>query len=650
MTVRDAEGRESTPDAEERRTGTGQRLAFEALVAVGEGRGGAGFEAESIDVSPKGMRLRTAYLPEVGERLVCRFEGAGTEVIADGEVVWRKELGRGGEFGLRFSSMEGDAADRLRAFCAPREDDGAAVAAPGARVRLHIEGLGSPMKARVRDASTGEVRVGSNLEFLRVGRALEVEDVDRAAKQSATIEHVTVEIDPATQVPQLVVALRYPQKAGAAAATTVASAAAASAAKEPTPAPPSAPRGEAASADVDVEDAGEGGDESEVEAASEHEPKLAGAKEKAGKVAQAGLSAAKKVGPALAGAGAKAKGAVASALAYVSKRRAERAEAKKADAPRRTTSPAPGSLKAEGRRLVRDEGGVDAKPVLARRSPKRAAVLGGIAGVLVVAGVIAGLRLLGAHKEVASDAAPPEAQPVAALPAAAALHGAAQGALAPNNGSGPAVGSVPLFGATPLSTTEVVPPPPDPAAAPIAAAPGAGDDPGAGNDDEGDGDEGAPVTEWGQGVVKSPIVLRLKMDDAIESLNGAKGAMGFTISLPGRRSLSAASDLAKKDKRIASLDVVNNAYGSEVTVQFKDGVPPYLAKAKGNRLEIAIGSEGKSKGGEKAEKKVAQKKSGGDRHDKHDKKKAAAKGADKGGKKAKDAAKKPAKGKEHKEH
>ena len=65
-------------DGQERRAGGGHRVHFEALVAVGETVGG-GFEAESIDVSPEGMRLRTAYLPAIGDKLVCRFDGMGAE-------------------------------------------------------------------------------------------------------------------------------------------------------------------------------------------------------------------------------------------------------------------------------------------------------------------------------------------------------------------------------------------------------------------------------------------------------------------------------------------------------------------------------------------------------------------------------------------
>lgn len=230
MSVRGAEGAGAAgSDAKERRGGASQRVHFEALVAVGESAGG-GFEAESIDVSPEGMRLRTAYLPEIGDKLLCRFDGMGSEVVAEGEVAWRSQEARGGEFGLRFVGLDAATAEAVRAMCAelnvgPAEAGPEEIAAVprGARIRLHIEGLGSPMKARVREAGSKELEVGSNLEFLKVGRSLELEDVDQGVRRDAMIEHVRVDIDPATHVPQLVVALRY-EKASADGAATARSA------------------------------------------------------------------------------------------------------------------------------------------------------------------------------------------------------------------------------------------------------------------------------------------------------------------------------------------------------------------------------------------------------------------------------------------
>jgi hypothetical protein len=307
-----------------------------------------------------------------------------------------------------------------------------------------------------------------------------------------------------------------------------------------------------------------------------------------------------KIAPVLAGVSLKAKSAMAGVMDTIRKRRAERAEVAKADAPRRTTAAAPGGgLKTEGRRLVRgddsemEEEEIPAPPM---RSNKRAAVIGGGLGLLAVLAVFAATRLSGSHAaaSAAADGSHAVTTAVAALPAPGDAAGAA---------SGTPTANIPLFGATPLSTTEPVPAAPSPSAV-ASAAPAA--DPGdSAGDDEGapaaDGKSGPGLKEWGQGTVNHPVVLKIKMDGPVEKISGASGAMGFTITIPDRRSLSSVSELTRKDKRLASVNVVNTSHGAEVTVQFKDGVPPYLAKAKGDRLEIALGNEHGSK-------KVAKKK------------------------------------------
>src|SRR5277367_4119994 len=88
------------------------RIPFETLVEVG-GALGPTFEAQAVDISEEGMHLRTAYLPEVGQPLRCRFEAGSATVHIAGEVVWREEAGRGGEFGIRFTNLDADSAIAL---------------------------------------------------------------------------------------------------------------------------------------------------------------------------------------------------------------------------------------------------------------------------------------------------------------------------------------------------------------------------------------------------------------------------------------------------------------------------------------------------------------------------------------------------------
>jgi len=204
----------------DRRAAGGRRTAIKTIVEIGAGEGGAAaFEAESVDVNTSGMHLRTAYLPEIGEPLTCRFEVNGKEVIVQGEVAWRNEEACGGDVGGRFSEVDAESLAALRGVVGEttldeQTEDDEPDAEPakvqrGTRVRLHIDGLASPMKARVRDATTGELLVGSNLEFLKLGRPLELENIDADDKRGARIERVNIEVDPASRIPQLVVSLRY---------------------------------------------------------------------------------------------------------------------------------------------------------------------------------------------------------------------------------------------------------------------------------------------------------------------------------------------------------------------------------------------------------------------------------------------------------
>ncbi len=67
--------------------------------------------------------------------------------------------------------------------------------------------------------------------------------------------------------------------------------------------------------------------------------------------------------------------------------------------------------------------------------------------------------------------------------------------------------------------------------------------------------------------------------------------------------MDSGSTLASRDSRIASLKVSNGSKGSELTFQFKDGVPPYNVRAKGHDLQIALGRIEASDDGQKDETK-----------------------------------------------
>ncbi len=199
-------GKGTTEDemsTEDRRAPGATRIPFDGL-GRGGGALGPAFEAQAVNVSEEGMRLRTAYLPEVGQALLCRFDaGALGDVNAPCEVVWREEGERGGEFGLRFVDLDAQSADALGRIVGVREK---VIQPSGAKVRLHIEGLGFPMRARVKDARARSSRSATSSAFSRWARSSSSRTRRPATKRPARIDRVEVAVDSVTSnVPQLVV-------------------------------------------------------------------------------------------------------------------------------------------------------------------------------------------------------------------------------------------------------------------------------------------------------------------------------------------------------------------------------------------------------------------------------------------------------------
>ena len=613
-------------DDNERRAGH-ERVLFEALVAVDGDAKAGGYECEAMDVSQTGMHLRTAYLPEIGQELTLRFDAGTGEVAVSGQVVWREEQARGGEFGLSFTTLDDPSLFALRELCGvadPEEPAATDASAPqatvrGSRVRLHIEGLGSPMRARVKDAEGSAVMVGSNLDFLRVGRELELEDIEHGKKRAAFIDRVEVEIDPETKVPQLVVTLKYDQKGavprfgGGAEATK--------------------PDGRDAARDHHDERA-----DQDDEQGAEGPGALTAFRGKASEVAAS-------IGPAMSSFGLRAKAAMASTFAAIKSRGA----APDDDEELRVTAPAPdGVLSASGRKVVRvaegdagddDDDGEMGEALLADAEKRQKRKILGVAAAAVTALVIFVLTMSGGKKKSETDidaaaAASSVSTELAAvspaaggLPASAAL--ARPGMLA--SGADAVMAPVPLFGAVPLSTTEAAAPAPlagtiPPAVGlPVAPAPAA------------EGTALAPAKEekakgdatFGKGTVKNAKTVRLKMDAPIDGIKGAVAGKTLTISVPGRHNVEAASVLAKTDKRISSSKAVATSDGVDVSLTFKDAVPPFLAKTDGKTLAIELGEKaGKADAdeddeatpGKKRSKKHAAAKKAGDKHGKDKKK------------------------------
>jgi hypothetical protein len=224
----------------------------------------------------------------------------------------------------------------------------------------------------------------------------------------------------------------------------------------------------------------------------------------------------------------------------------------RAEATKRTTAPAPGGgLHAAGRKVVRATDLVT--PQKARMDMKRKIAVGAAAGLAVV------LAFAALHKPAKTEVAQPE-KPVATDATAAAV-------------------------APPPPPIQQPPPPPIDMPPPVEA-PEAADH---------HAHHGV-VAPFGNGSVTHGNVLKLKMDGAIDKINGAAQPTGFTVSVPGRRALEPAGPLASRDSRIASIKVTNEGSGSQLDVAFKDGVPNYVVRAKGDTLELVLAAPGRVDG------------------------------------------------------
>jgi hypothetical protein len=209
-----------------------RRVPVERIVDVcaANAASGSAFQGWSMNVSGRGMSVRATHMPELHAPVVVRFQEHGSEVIAEGEVAWRSETPAGAEFGVRFTALDSRSVQSLKALCQPEllpvlhepeelpveEEHDTERAPPVSSVKLHIEGLAAPMQARVRQQGTQKLALGSRLDFLRVGRNVEVEEGAAGDRRRARIDDVDVTVDPDSQVPELIVSLCYDGPAPAA--------------------------------------------------------------------------------------------------------------------------------------------------------------------------------------------------------------------------------------------------------------------------------------------------------------------------------------------------------------------------------------------------------------------------------------------------
>ncbi len=579
--------------SEERRAQSVKRVSLTTLVDICTQEGELPpFQGQSANVSGRGMNIRTSYLPEVGEELVCRLNHDDQEILVEGRVAWRAEGEDSGEFGIQFTALDADSAHLLRGLgdrpsekeaeeeALEEESEGEGrleFASEGARVKLHIDGLGAPMKACVHEGSSRKLKVGSCLEFLKVGRELEVEAVEGGGKRGAHVDSVNVIINPATAVPELVVQLRYEGVT-------------------PTPAP-------AGGVDYDDEafsgaagqDAESGLDEEDP---APWEPAAEAMRARLGGAMRSASLVAHKAGGVLSTVAQRAQKSLEQ-VKGPAKTQVKKAtfSAHPPTKRRQTSHPSRRSAPSHLRSGIHDLGLASpsararrSEPMPVKRSVRRAPAAA-IFGLLFVAfgGSAFALRAMddGAQpKKIVSEQLQPQAEVKIAEKSATVPQAPKPQAKVTDTAS--VVAEVPLFGPQAMALSAVKPAVPEESEVEIekrSAAAAVQDESWDAPKAEVEKDAGAP---WGKGKLYLPTIHRVRLDGVGKTLAGAANADGFTVVVPGRKAMESGKSIEKRDKRIVSVSANNNTGGATVKFEFRGPVPPYRVRLRQDFIEFLI--------------------------------------------------------------
>jgi len=159
--------------ATDRRANEGARVPLDLWIRLAHEDYEDTFDADGVDISSGGLALRSEYLPEVGDRLRCRFDcpPTGDEVEVDGEVVWAHDAGeRKGEFGLSFGRLGDQVQESLRQLVTELGGEAGTVA------RLHLDGVISPIEAEILERDSEWLTVEQELPFLEIGMGVTIEN------------------------------------------------------------------------------------------------------------------------------------------------------------------------------------------------------------------------------------------------------------------------------------------------------------------------------------------------------------------------------------------------------------------------------------------------------------------------------------------
>jgi len=200
--------------SERRATGLA-RMPITMSVELGHDGWEETYEADAVNLSSSGIGVRAPMLPDVGQRLRCRFRvpELAAPCEAEGEVAWASDAGDAGEFGIRFDALDPAVGEVLARWVASVEglEDADPDAPRRPRVKVQLDGVASPIEAEVSVAEGRRVRVEQPLPFLLLGTKATVSGEDAGLRR--VLRSVELKIDGA--VPRLVLELEDSRADGA---------------------------------------------------------------------------------------------------------------------------------------------------------------------------------------------------------------------------------------------------------------------------------------------------------------------------------------------------------------------------------------------------------------------------------------------------
>ncbi len=207
-------------EATERRLEGAVRMPVDLLVQLAHDGDRDTFDADAVNLSATGLGLRSTVLPDIGQRLRCRFEvpDDGSVCETEAEVVWASDAGaHTGEFGVKFDTLEPRVREMLDSWVTTLEGAPPRVITPvstmapdswagrGASraVRVQIDGVASPIDGAVRADFGQSIAIEQPLPFLGIGKGATLDVGGRSERRMLSNVELVIDGD----VPRLVLTL-----------------------------------------------------------------------------------------------------------------------------------------------------------------------------------------------------------------------------------------------------------------------------------------------------------------------------------------------------------------------------------------------------------------------------------------------------------